>query len=263
MPVIDAHAHIYPSKIASRAAQSISEAYTIPIFGEGTGEHLVEATATSPISHFIVHSVAAKPENVEGINDFIASQCERYPQFIGFATMHQNYSDMEAEINRAVEKGLRGIKIHPDMQMCNMDDPRFMHLYEIIEGRLPIIIHMGDYRTDFSHPHRLKKVLRAFPDLVVDAAHFGGWSIPDIGYDYLKSENCFVDTASTLRWTGARHLRELVKMFGVDRVMFGSDYPMFDPEKELEPLIPPYFSENDFEKLTWHNAELFAGISIS
>ena len=37
---------------------------------------------------------------------------------------------------------------------ANMDDPRLMRLYEIIEGRLPIVIHTGDYRYDYSHQPR-------------------------------------------------------------------------------------------------------------
>lgn len=31
-----------------------------------------------------------------------------------------------------------------------MDDPRLMRIYEIIEGRLPLIVHTGDYRYDYS-----------------------------------------------------------------------------------------------------------------
>lgn len=51
--------------------------------------------------------------------------------------MHQDFEDMEGEIDRAIQLGLKGVKIHPDTQKVNMDDPRLMRLYEIIEGRLP------------------------------------------------------------------------------------------------------------------------------
>ena len=46
---------------------------------------------------------------------------------------------------------------------------------------LPVVIHTGDYRYDYSHPRRLVNILRTFPDLVVDAAHFGCWSRFDSG----------------------------------------------------------------------------------
>jgi predicted TIM-barrel fold metal-dependent hydrolase len=261
MPVVDAHAHIYPSKIAAKAAQSVSDYYTLPRFGEGTPEHLLSAVKDSPITHFIVHSVALKPSNVETINTFIAEQCRAHPEFVGFGTMHQDYEDMEAEVERAIGLGLRGFKIHPDTQECNIDDPRFMKLYEIIEGRLPITVHTGDYRYDYSHPRRMKRVLKAFPNLVVDAAHLGGWSMYDIGYDWLGSESCYVDTSSCLRLIGERRLREFINLYGTDRVMFGSDYPLFNPAEEIQALLTG-LSDEVFEKITWRNAERFTNVKI-
>lgn len=262
MPVVDAHAHIYPSKIAAKAARSVADYYTLPLFGEGTPKHLLSAVENSPITHFIVHSVALKPSNVETINSFIAEQCREHPEFVGFATMHQDYENMEEEVSRAISLGLHGFKIHPDTQECNIDDPRFMKLYEIIEGRPPITIHTGDYRHDWSHPRRMKKVLKAFPGLVVDAAHLGGWSMYDIGYDWLGSENCYVDISSCLWLIGERRLKEFINLYGSDRVMFGSDYPLFNPAEELKPLFNG-ISDEVFEKITWHNAERFANVKIS
>ena len=170
MAVIDAHAHIYPNKIASRAVDAVGDFYLIDMFGEGTVEHLLSAQQHAPITHFIVHSVATTPGSVESINNFIAEQCRQHPEFIGFMAMHQDYPEPEKEIERAIGLGLKGMKLHPDTQHVNMDDPRLMNVYEMIEGRLPIVIHTGDYRYDYSHPRRLMNVLKTFPDLVVDAA---------------------------------------------------------------------------------------------
>lgn len=263
MPVVDAHAHIYPHKIAAKAARAVSDYYTLPLFGDGTSECLLDAAKGSPVTHFLVCSVALKPSNVETINSFIAQRCEEHPEFIGFATMHQDYADMESEINRAIELGLHGVKIHPDTQQCDIDDPRFMQLYEIIEGRLPITIHTGDYRYDHSHPRRLKRVLKAFPNLVVDAAHLGGWSIYDIGYDWLHNENCYVDTSSCSWLLGGRRLREFINLYGSDRIMFGSDYPLFNPAEEINTFLHESISEKVFEKITWRNMERYANVTIS
>ena len=264
MPVVDVHAHIYPDKIAAKATHSIGDFYILPTFGEGSGQHLIDITAESPITHFLVHSVAVKPGTVESINTFIANQCAMHPEFTGFASMNQDYEDMEAEINRAISLGLKGVKIHPDIQKCNVDDPRFMKLFEIIEGRIPATIHTGDYRYDYSHPRRLRKVLKTFPNLVVDAAHMGGWSVYDIGFDWLHDlENCYVDTSSSLLMVGQRHLRELANMYGTERVMFGTDYPLGDPIWEIEQVLGAGFSEDTLENILWHNMERFANVKIS
>lgn len=263
MNVIDCHCHIYPEKIAGRAVQSVGDFYLIHMDeSEGTGEGLLAACADSPITHYVVHSVAVKASNVQHINDYIASQCAAHPEFIGFATMHQDFEDPEAEIERAISLGLRGLKLHPDTQMVNMDDPRLMRVYEIIEGRLPLIVHTGDYRYDYSHPRRLKNILRTFPNLVVDAAHYGGWSIPEQGYDYLHDENLFIDISSSMQFLGARRSRELIEMWGTERVLFGSDFPMWSPVDEYNTFMNLGFTDDECENMLWHNCERFLGFEV-
>ena len=206
-----------------------------------------------------MHSVATTPGSVESINNFIAEQCRQHPEFIGFMAMHQDYPEPEKEIERAIGLGLKGMKLHPDTQHVNMDDPRLMNVYEVIEGRLPIVIHTGDYRYDYSHPRRLKRILRTFPNLVVDAAHFGGWSVFDYALEYLEHENCFVDTSSALEFLGPRRTVELVRAYGPDRVMFGSDFPMWSPATEYRMLAAMPFTPEEFEAITWKSAMRFIG----
>lgn len=267
MPVIDAHAHIYPDKIAAKAAHAIGTFYGVEhMAGAGTVEHLLECAKGTPISHFIVHSVATSTHAVTSINDFIAGQCASHSNFIGFGTMHQDFEDMEAEVARIESLGLRGIKIHPDTQRVNMDDERLMQLYEIIEGRLPIVIHTGDYRYEYSNPTRLLRILKAFPKLTVDAAHFGCWSRFDVGWDVLHkaAENgrVFVDTSSSQFFLGQRHTVELARLWGCEHIMFGSDYPMWDPAAEYEQFVSAGFTDAELEAMLWGNAERFTGVGV-
>lgn len=263
MAVIDMHAHIYPDKIAERAVDAVGDFYLVGMYGKGTATHLLSSQERSPLTHFVVHSVATKPGGVATINNFIAEQCQQHPEFMGFMAMHQDLEDPEAEIERAIDLGLRGMKLHPDTQKVDMDDPRLMNIYEIIAGRLPLIVHTGDYRTDFSHPRRLKNILHTFPDLVVDAAHYGGWSMPEIGYDLLHDENVFIDVSSSMMYLGKRRAKELVDMWGTDRVMFGSDFPMWDPVHEYDTFTSLGFTDDQLENMLWHNAERFMGIKVS
>ena len=154
MPIVDAHVHIYPSKIAQRAVESVRGFYRLGAVErvEGTVESLL-SHEDSLITHRIVYSVAIKPSNVASINDFIAEECATHPNLFGFMAMHQDFKDPEAEIDRAMGLGLRGIKLHPDTQAVNADDPRLMAIYEIAQAKhLPVVIHSGDYRYDYSHP---------------------------------------------------------------------------------------------------------------
>lgn len=262
MTVVDAHVHVYPEKIALRAAESVGDFYQYPMFKEGSIPAMLAAVEGSPITHHIIYSVATKPSNVESINDFIAAECKKHPNFVGFMAMHQDYPNPEDEIERAIGLRLRGMKLHPDTQKVNMDDDRLMRIYELIEGRMPLVMHCGDYRTDFSHPRRMKRILHEFPNLVVDAAHFGGWSVFDLAVEYLENENCFLDMSSSQKFLGRRRTRELCEIYGADRILFGSDFPMWDPSEEFEMFKSLDFSKADFEKMTWHNAERFVGMDI-
>ena len=259
MAVVDVHVHIYPDKISERATQSIGRFYNIEMDAQdGSVAQLGDSLAGSPITHCVVCSVAVKPQTVESINDFIAEQVATHPNYLGFMAMHQDYPDPEAEIERAVGLGLCGIKLHPDTQAVDMDDPRLMRVYEIAEARgLPLTIHCGDYRYDYSHPRRLKRILHEFPRLVVNAAHFGGWSIQDWALEYLEDERCFLDMSSSMHSLGPRRTRELVYAYGCDRILFGSDFPMWEPADELKRFCAAGFAPAELEAMCWHNAERF------
>ncbi len=260
MKVIDCHCHIYPAKIASKAVDGVGQFYAIEMDApDGTAEGLLKACEETPISRFVVHSVATRPEQVRSINDFIADTCDDHPEFTGFMTLHQDLEDPEAEIERACARGLVGIKLHPDTQRVDMDDSRLMTIYEIAEGRLPIIMHCGDYRYDFSHPRRMRNILRTFPNLVVDAAHFGGWSIYDLALEYLENEKCFLDMSSSMALLGLRRTAELCHLYGCDRILFGSDFPMWLPAQELDLFLSAGFSDEELEMMLYQNAERFLG----
>ncbi|MFR5828957.1 MAG: amidohydrolase family protein, partial [Adlercreutzia equolifaciens] len=114
MPVIDAHSHIYPDKIACKASSAVGDFYGVDMNAKNaSASSMLAACEGSPITHHLVHSVATTPGQVPIINDFIAEQCRAHDNFVGFATMHQDFEDVEGEINRAIDLGLKGVKIHP------------------------------------------------------------------------------------------------------------------------------------------------------
>ena len=98
---------------------------------------------------------------------------------------------------------------------------------------------------------------------MVNGAHLAGCFIPDIGYDVLHAERLFVDASSTLPFVGARRFGgELVRMWGVDRVMFGSDFPMWNPNCEYAVLASCGIHRRRDGKAHWRNAERFAGVTV-
>ena len=265
MAVVDVHTHIYPDKIAQKATESVGVFYDIPMEAElGTVSRLIELRAGSPITHNVVCSVAVKPATVTSINDFIARSCAEDASLLGLAAMHQDFEDPAAELERAKGMGLLGMKLHPDTRKVDMDDDRFMRVYEICERLgLAVLIHCGDYRYDYSHPSRMKRILHEFPQLRVCAAHFGGWSVQDLALEYLEEGGCFLDMSSSMKYLGLRRTRELCEIYGEDRMMFGSDFPMWNPASEYAIFRSLGFSETAYEKMCWHNAERWLATDIA
>ena len=145
--IIDAHAHIFPAKIAEKATVNIGHFYDLPMSYIGSSETLLENGARINVTRFLVCTTATRPAQVEHINTFIDEECRKHEQFYGFATMHPDYEHIEQELDRVLELGLHGIKLHPDFQLFDIDAPAAMKMYKAISERhLPILFHTGDNR---------------------------------------------------------------------------------------------------------------------
>ncbi len=256
MEIIDFHAHIYPEKIAQKAVESVGDFYGIEMDGGGTAKTLLEQGRECGVTGYVVHSVAVTASRVEAINDYIASECEKHSEFNGFGTMHADFENKIEEVKRMQVVGLKGVKIHPDTQMFDMDDERMFELYDYLQQeKLPLLIHCGDYRYDYSHPRRLKNILKQFPDLIAIGAHFGGWSVYDLALEYLKDEKCYLDTSSSFWMLGLKRARELIRLYGADRILFGSDFPMWNVDDELHNFMELKLTDEENHLILHKNAE--------
>lgn len=255
LDIIDFHTHIYPEKISEKAVQSVGEFYNLHMKGQGTSESLLNIGKKHNVKGYVVHSVAVDELHVETINNYIESECRKHKEFYGFGTMHANYENKIEELDRIREKNLYGVKIHPDTQKFNLDDERMFPVYDYLcQYNMPILIHCGDYRYDYSHPRRLVNVLDNFPSLTVVAAHFGGWSVFDLALEYLKDCNCYLDTSSSIPMIGCDRAKELIRIYGADRIVFGTDYPMWNLEDELSYFKKMKLTREETEKIFYKNA---------
>ena len=117
-------------------------------------------------------------------------------------------------------------------------------------------MHTGDKRYDYSNPNRLIPVLRKFPKLTVIGAHLGGWSIWEEASDQLRDiPNLYYDCSSTFAWIGPEKAAKIIRKLGADRVMFGTDYPMWEPKLELEVFFRMNLSEDENKAVLSENAK--------
>ncbi len=261
MKIIDFHAHIYPDKIAQRATDAIGAFYDIEMDRVGSLSNLLKCSDNAGISHCVVHSVATSAQQVERINDFITESADAHSdRLLGFGTMHQDYEDKIAEVDRCLKMGLKGIKLHPDTQMFNVDDERMLPMYDYLQDKVPVLFHCGDYRYDYSHPRRIARICKMFPRLTVIGAHFGGYSVWEEAYEYLKDLNCMLDTSSSSALMEEGMFERMIKAYGADRLLFGTDFPMWDSKEELERFLSVNLTDAEREKILWANGAALLNI---
>jgi predicted TIM-barrel fold metal-dependent hydrolase len=176
-------------------------------------------------------------------NDWTCEVARQHPQLVAFISLDPSMSEQElvAEIDLRREQGADGIKLHPANQRFYPNDRRLWPVYDRAqELGLPIIFHSGTFplsaqTTDYAHPKHFPDVLAAFPRLTAVMAHlaFGDFAAcADLARAY---PNVFFDCCGVINGTEKQpalsdeEAAAAMRQVGAERVMFGSDYPWYDP----------------------------------
>ena len=259
--VTDMHTHVYPEKIAAKAVAGTDRFYGTVSYGTGVTDQLVEVGKAAGTDHFLIHSVATTPHQVSSINRFIASEADRFDCVTGYGTLYP-LGEVKTDIEEITDLGMKGVKMHPEIQGFKVDEDCFVSMLRLCaENGLTVLLHTGDTRYDCSNPNRLVPVLREIPSLKLIGAHFGGWSNWTEACSQLKQfPNFFVDVSSSLMFISPEQAAEVIHAYGADRVMYGTDYPMWDPAAEIERFMKLPLSDEERKMILYDNAKRILGI---
>ena len=255
--IIDTYTHVFPSKVSAKAAYNIGRFYDLPSRHDGSCEALLANGRELGVSRFVICSVATTPHQVRDINDFIAAQQREHPEFIGFGALHPMLDGIGAEADRICALGLRGLKLHPDFQRFDIDCPEAYEIYDAIRGRLPLLVHVGDDRYEYSRPAKLARVVKDFPDLEIIAAHLGGFRKWDEAWEYLKGLHIKYDVSSTMPVASIGRTRKQLYYLGVENCFFGTDYPLWNYREALERFMSLELPEEDLRRVFSENFKEF------
>ncbi len=269
--IIDAHCHIFPDRIASKAVDMTKDFYETEAAGTGLVDNLLTLGTEAGFDAYVVQSVASTPHHVASINRFIADSvtADATGSLTGLGAMHPDTENKKAVFDEIVALGLHGVKLHPDMQHFAIDDLRAYAIYELCAAYdLPILMHMGDPRYDYSHPDRLARVLSDLPTLTVVGAHMGGWDNWDYACETLaKYPNLYVDSSSSIASAGkhhgltpevvyldAEHATRLIRAWGTDKVLYGTDYPLWPQDADIEAFLALDLTDTERRAILADNA---------
>ena len=278
--IIDFHTHTFPNKIAAAAIDKLQNASHSKAFTSGTVSGLQASMQRAGIDRSVVLPVATNPLKVSAMNDI---SCELTGQkgLVYFGCIHPNMEGAEAELTRIAGKGLKGIKIHPVYQDVDIEDPRFLRILDRAgQLGLAVVMHAGD---DIGFPGVVRcspemtaRALRQVGPVKLICAHMGGWRNWDRVIDCLAGTAAMIDTAFSLgaiapleedyykeedlQLLKAEEFCQLVRAFGSDRVVFGTDSPWDNQAAALTAIRALDLTEEEKEKILGGNAQRILGI---
>ncbi len=256
----DFHTHVFHPKIAEKVLVQLKNHYGINPVGTGLVEDLLVFLDKAGIQRAVVHTAATSPDQVIPANNWAIFLQGTYSRLNAFGTLHPDYINWKSELDRLERKGIKGLKFHPDFQGYDLADPRLLPFFEAIGNRFVLMFHVGDRLPpdeNPSSPGKLAAIRKKYPDLVIVAAHLGGYLHWDDSLQYLAGTDVFLDTSSSLPFIDDGLLKKILNRHPLDRMLFGSDYPLFDPAVETGLLKSRAgFKEKQIHRLLKNGSDL-------
>ncbi len=219
MRYIDTHAHLGPWH---------EEIWTF------TPAEFVALQQRAGIERTVVTSTAALFGELVYGNEWTIRQAEQYDHLLVWLVLNPlRERDSYALLDRfKSHPKVVGIKIHPVLHKYPADIKATFRLLERVAPlNLPVLSH-GENES-YAAPARLRRLAEAFPSLTLITAHFGAGT-PGQTHEAIDaiqdcaSGNLYTDmgTARAIR-TGI--IAQMVRAIGADKILFGTDSPLYEP----------------------------------
>ena len=124
------------------------------------------------------------------------------------------------EAKRCLDRGARGIKLHPRAQKFMLDDKRLAPVFEIAaERRVPILIHGGRGLPPIAD--NLARLIKRYPAAQLIIAHAGIADLSGLAGHFAGKAGVFFDTSV---WS-AIDLLSFFRLVPPEQILYASDYP--------------------------------------
>ncbi len=252
--IIDSHMHIGSEDLLTQDMVDFLKKKNIweDIREKISPEGVIETLDRCGIDQGVIFPLTFMPPDGkwQKLNEMTKRYVQKHPdRLIGFAIINPN--DIPSSLNELercrAEFGFKGLKLHPSMQEFFSNSSELFPIYEYCQNhQLPILFHTGaslpSHSDKFSHPILLDDVAVKFPNLKIIVAHMGRPYYQDAALLIRKHANIYADLCANEGRVGGTALLEealtWIKTYadGVKRLLFSSDFPVFDPKKGLESL---------------------------
>jgi predicted TIM-barrel fold metal-dependent hydrolase len=285
MRLIDCHTHTQPS---AAATQEFVQGLDIPLARPGTTSDLILSMDTSNIAWSMIvplifaqdevaAAVALGGDRDEATADVLAAwhelnswaaraaaeQPDRLKAVVGVDPVLMSEEQVEREVRTQLEAGASGIKVAPMFIRVKPNDSRMEVVWRLaVQHDVPVLTECGanGWRGEevFGHPANFAEVVRSYPSLKLQLAHLGWGAEEDTAAVVRLSENVITDTAMRLGMGGEplnpAEITEFIRLIGVDRVAFATNYPMIDQVAYAQSLRDLPLSDDELLHVGFANA---------
>jgi len=266
MKLFDFHTHAFPDAIAENAISKLAKTFGFPPETDGTISDTVKKMKSWGVDGGVILNIATKPSQADSIYNFCTSINEQ--NIVAFASVHPDDPNLEKNLERIKNGGLKGIKIHPDYQDFFVDEPRAFKIYKKCE-ELGLIV---DFHAGFDfyapvifhgRPDLFAKISDGCPNLTIVLAHLGGIKLWDDVEKYIVGrKNIYLDTSMLYRFMQPEQTKRIILNHGAENILFGSDCPWENPTDSLKYLKSLELTGQQMELICYKNAERLLNINI-
>jgi predicted TIM-barrel fold metal-dependent hydrolase len=272
--IIDFHTHIFPPDVRKNREKYFPSEPSFKLLYQseksrliGAGE-LIDAMEKEGVDQSIIfgfpwkNSALFKPHN-----DYIIEMVQKYPErFVGLGCFEPSGKDAVAEAERCIAAGLSGIG-ELAFYETGIDEPALDRLAPIMdmcaERNLPVLIHTNESVGHDYHGKtpvtlaQIYRLIKRYPHNKIVLAHWGGGLF---FYGLMKREvkqslkNVYFDTAASPYLYDAEVYEIADKTVGVDKILFGSDYPLLAPARYFSEMEQVGLTKKQLKKIKGENA---------
>lgn len=278
--IIDSHTHIFPPEIQSKrdrffdTESAFKLLYELPNAKLINGPELIRSMDEHEIDISVVFGFPWRnAETVTRHNDYVLEMVNKYPgRLIGLCCFDLYADSVYEEVERCLDNGLRGVgELALYEQTYDQEIiQRIKAVMEICrERKLPVLLHTNE-PVGHNYPGKTKDPISAvyyligqFPDNRVILAHWGGGLF---FYNLMKKEvserlkNVYFDTAASPFLYRPDIYPMAKQLAGIDRILFGSDYPLIKPDRYFNEMETSGLEKDDIKKICGLNAESVFGM---
>jgi predicted TIM-barrel fold metal-dependent hydrolase len=233
--------------------------------GDGTMAGLTAKLDEAGIDYGCCLGVATVPKNLEKTNEFIGAVDRS--RFVPFGTIHPDRT-IDDNMRSIRENGIVGVKLHPNFQGIDLADPRVVEICRALaDDGIVLITHAGEgsdeAATERGSPQKVVALAEAIPNLTLMACHYGAYHQLDLAEDVVVGSRVILETSwpPTMAILEPERIRAIIERHGVDRVVYGSDWPMADPVAEIAGIKALGLDPDDEAKVLGGNMKRILGLA--